>query len=347
MTRVASPRIRTYSRPECDVCGAEGQVLYENVSDRIWCVPGQWNVRRCSQSTCGTLWLDPAPVPEDLHRLYQDYYTHQSAPNLPGWMTFLFLRVQQTYWSWRYGYEPAALGWRRLFIALAWLHPGLREWFDLNVMYLPREKRGRLLDIGCGNGDFLARMRDLGWTVRGIEPDGVAVESALTRGLEVRWGMLEPDAYDERSFDVVTLNHVIEHVPNPAEVLACCHRILDHQGWLIISTPNARSWCHRRFGRDWLCLEPPRHLNIFTISSMKRLAESAGFHVRSAVTTTRNIDGTYLASRQLRRSDRYRFGTVSPLSARLFMQVVYLMAWLSTKFVPELGEEIIIVMEKR
>src|SRR4051812_22572259 len=71
--------IRTRMCPNCDVCGSKGVILYTGLEDRLYSSPGKWQLSQCTNAECGTLWLDPMPLEEDIIRAYQDYYTHSSA----------------------------------------------------------------------------------------------------------------------------------------------------------------------------------------------------------------------------------------------------------------------------
>lgn len=124
---------------------------------------------------------------------------------------------------------------------------------------------GRLLDIGCGSGAYLARMRDVGWDVTGVEVDPVAAEVARDRGLKVFAGVEEVPG----TFDVVTLNHVIEHVPEPLQLL--CDALERTGDTLLLRTPNAASLGHRLFKTRWYHLDPPRHLFVLTPKGLQRL----------------------------------------------------------------------------
>jgi 2-polyprenyl-3-methyl-5-hydroxy-6-metoxy-1,4-benzoquinol methylase len=101
---------------------------------------------------------------------------------------------------------------RRLLVeALARLGP-VRDGATGTVMWLKPTRSNRLLDVGCGSGSFLARMRDLGWDVHGVEPDPVAARVAMTRyQLDVACVSLQDAALPSESFDVVTMSHVLEH----------------------------------------------------------------------------------------------------------------------------------------
>ncbi|MDQ6691916.1 MAG: class I SAM-dependent methyltransferase, partial [Candidatus Dormibacteraeota bacterium] len=99
--------------------------------------------------------------------------------------------------------------------------------------------RGRLLDVGAGIGTFLALARDRGWQVAGSEVSDSAVRLAADRhGLTLVQGQLETAELGLGSFDVVTLWHVLEHVPSPFRTLRTCRRLLRPGGLVVIAVPN-------------------------------------------------------------------------------------------------------------
>jgi len=160
--------------------------------------------------------------------------------------------------------------------------PLLHDWVGKMVMYLPAIARGRLLDIGCGNGSFLACMRERGWEVQGIEPDPEASRLARERfGLEVVTGTLEETSLPANSADAITMTHVIEHVPDPVGLLAACCRILKPGGKLVAVTPNVESLAHHLFGVGWTHLDPPRHFNLFSPRTLQSCAQQAGLQTES------------------------------------------------------------------
>lgn len=265
--------------PACCLCGAEGRPLYRGLRDRLFGAPGEWLLRQCPDPECGLFWLDPMPRPEEIGKAYARYYTHAAGENggagvaKRAWRT-----LKAAYLTGRFGYNGGVtrLGTRAL-AGLMYLLPLRRREVDASVRYLAHQPGGRLLDVGCGSGDWLAQMRRLGWNAEGLDFDPAAVEVARTRNLTVRLGPLEQQDYPPETFDAVTLHHVIEHVPDPVATLRACHRILRAGGRLVVATPNARSLSHRVFRGDWRGLEPPRHLHVFTPESLRRALQHAGF----------------------------------------------------------------------
>jgi len=114
--------------------------------------------------------------------------------------------------------------------------------------------------------------------VVGIDLDPKAVEIARNLNLEIHVGGIEVLEIIDEQFDVITLSHVIEHVPNPIQVLSACFKALKPGGFLWIETPNIDAEGNRLFGKNWRGLEPPRHLVLFTLNSLQLTLTKVGFN---------------------------------------------------------------------
>jgi len=215
-------------------------------------------------------------------------------------------------------------------------------------MWLHQSSRGRLLDVGCGSGGFLAEMRSLGWDVRGVEPDPSAVRVARKRwGLDVACGTLEAGRFREGSFDVVTLSHVIEHLPDSIGTLRECGRVLAPDGRLVVVTPNIESLGHRAFGSFWRGLEVPRHLQLYSPRALRRSAERAGLRVGLLRTTANSARWNWAASRELKRTGSLPGGVPGPVSRRARLEA--LSFWVLERALVTLqpaGEEVVMVATK-
>ncbi|MFN7696690.1 MAG: methyltransferase domain-containing protein [Deltaproteobacteria bacterium] len=132
---------------------------------------------------------------------------------------------------------------------------------------------------------------------------------ARSLGFEVRTGTAEFIPWEDASFDVVFLRHVIEHVLDPARAIAEALRVLVPGGLLSLLTPNAASRSHERFGAFWRGLESPRHLQLFTPPSLASLCANAGARVPRAGASDRSawyVEKLSRACREQRRDDRAR-----------------------------------------
>ena len=261
----------------CPVCGGTSRVLlYERLRDRIFfCAPGEWALYRCEE--CRSGYLDPRPTAETLHLAYRDYFTHANEKDTQVEQSGPFHRVfANGYRNWRYGTkaEPSS----RLGVLVKALQPGRRAKIAAEMRQMPRAWPGAsLLDLGCGNGHFLELAHSAGWQVVGVDPDPKAVAVARSRGLDVCVGGIDVLDPAERQFDMITLSHVIEHVRNPITVIEVCHRLLRANGRIWLETPNLDSIGHATFRAHWRDLDPPRHLVLFTRSSLQLALKRAGF----------------------------------------------------------------------
>lgn len=330
--------IRTQPRPECRFCGGAGETAYRGLRDRLFGVPGEWTLRRCLDANCGVLWLDPVPIDEDLPRLYDSYYTHEETK--PAGRTSLRAAAEAAYLAQRYGYPGAACIADRMLAVLLALSPGHRAQADLKAFGLGAVSGGRLLEVGCGSGAGMVRMSELGWQVEGIDFDEKAVLVARQRGLDVRLGSLEDQNYPNAMFDAVVMSHVLEHVPDPRGLLLECRRVLRAGGQFVCITPNADSLCHRLFECDWRGLEPPRHLQIFTLATLRQLAARVGFDSPEVSSTVAIMHGIIRDSLKLRsrRLGRGGIAAVGRGGARL-AQVI---AALCLPLAPGIGDELIL-----
>lgn len=140
-----------------------------------------------------------------------------------------------------------------------------------------RVRAGRILDVGCGRGHFLAAMSRRGWSVLGVEPSARAAARAREEyGLPIHAGTLR-DMGRSAEFDVVTLWHVLEHVTDPAALLDDAWHVLRPDGLVVIETPNVDSVDRRLFGRHWTGWDPPRHLHLFGPRILAQILVRHGF----------------------------------------------------------------------
>jgi 2-polyprenyl-3-methyl-5-hydroxy-6-metoxy-1,4-benzoquinol methylase len=201
--------------------------------------------------------------------------------------------------------------------------PSAKRRAALAVLHLPASDTGDLLDVGCGNGEFIEQMRSYGWRVAGVDLDLSAVSYCQSRGLDVRGGTIT-ELPETTLYDVIALTHVIEHVSDPIELLReCGKRLRPGTGRIFITTPNLDSLGHTWFGKYWRGLEIPRHFVVFSVAGLRQCVERAGLSVTAMGTETRLAQMIYKNSACARAGEREvgqrsQVGVASKLSARLF-----------------------------
>ena len=302
--------IRSLPYPDCYLCGTGGEPLYEGLKDRLFNAPGRWNLKRCPNPECGLLWLDPMPLEEDIAMAYETYFTH-AAPEgtppraAPGALRRAAKLCRSAYRAWRFEYGDDAGKPMRWFFALPILLSRIEcDGLDIPLRYLAVPEKGRMLDVGCGDGSVLKLAQELGWKAEGVDFDAQAVDAARRKGLSVRLGGLAEQGYADESFHLVLISHVIEHIHDPLAMLREIRRVLRVGATLAVTTPNAASWGHRRFGRHWVHLDPPRHLQIFDADSLAALVKRAGFGQSAVSSTLRITPFTFVQSRLIWRAGR-------------------------------------------
>lgn len=265
----------------CPACGSKSRyqqplVCFDHVTKIL---DDQWALHRCAD--CESLYLDPRPDAESLPMAYENYYTHAADDERPATSGVVGLL-----WSAIHGYLNRRFGLKRK-PAAAWgywllqLLPPLRLKLDYYGRHLFADRypaRGQLLDVGCGNGAFLERAKEMGWSTVGIDMDPKAVEFCRKNGLNVFEGTLtqSPDDW-KSSFEIVTLRHCIEHVQNPAEYLRIAYEMLKTGGEIWIAWPNTKSLGLVFFEEAWAELHAPHHLCIPSPDQLHSMLELQGF----------------------------------------------------------------------
>ncbi len=348
--------IRSSPYPNCYMCGGRGSLLYQGLRDRLFGAPGWWDLKKCPSAECGLIWLDPIPTPGDLGKAYENYFTHVENSPHPDARLQSHLRraklmyrrvVQEGYLEIRYGYRTDSLSaWKKRLGLLLFLDPRRRVDLDFRVMCLPQTPRGRLLDVGFGDGATLKLMQDLGWEVEGVDIDLIAVEQAESQGLAVHLGSLESRNYPDNHFDAVTMSHLVEHVHDPLLLFKESYRILKPTGRLVVATPNSESWGHSLFKAHWLHLDPPRHLHIFNVRSLNALAQRSGFRSAKLKTTIRNAGGVFMMSRSIQSTGSAVWHQRQPWKVRARAKRMSLIEWAMLKVDPTIGEEIALIADK-
>jgi SAM-dependent methyltransferase len=210
-------------------------------------LPTQYVLCRCA--TCGLVAQQPQPGPAELRAAYAvPYRVFRPAWQVTGWPLWKILRT--------------LTGKRRL------------------RRLCRHASGGRLLEVGCGAGDFLLAAQREGWHVHAVELTAEMVALLRGQALDVRQGELVPGLWDEGIFDAIVLWDVLEHVPDPAATLGTAARYLRDGGVVLASFPTANGvQAGQRHGDWWAPLDLPRHLNFLDAAALARLGAAAGLTV--------------------------------------------------------------------
>jgi SAM-dependent methyltransferase len=204
---------------------------------------------RCD--ACGTISVAPLPTPDDLRAYYNTSY-----------------RVDP-----RGAENGSRRKWRRL----------------IGEVRRHGVPRGRVLEIGCSWGGFLAAATESGWEACGVDLSTEATAHARERlGLQAFAGSLEESPFGEGGFDAVVMWHVIEHQRDPRGFLRSCASRLKPGGVLLLTTPNAASLIARVSGAAWEWATPPAHLHLLTPRGLDEIFSQAG--LRTVKLSTRRGD---------------------------------------------------------
>lgn len=232
----------------CNLCGCVAPLPLFTTHDRLLDTPEPYHFVRCA--ACGLIYVDPQPL----------------------WV------ARAAHYPVEYrGYHTVAS--RGSALQRQGMAAGFAKRYRLITHHLlPAQHPRRLLDIGCGNGDFLDWMaQQPGWQVVGTDRNPAVVP---TLSAAATWPLVAGDTLDlafaTDTFDVVTLWSVLEHLADPAQALAECTRVLRPGGLLLVRTVNRESWGCRLFGPNWIGYDAPRVLFVFTATTLHRLLRQSG-----------------------------------------------------------------------
>lgn len=170
-------------------------------------------------------------------------------------------------------------------------------------------KTGKILDIGCGTGEFLNTCKNAKWQVLGIEPDEDARAMAIKNyGLDVR-EEAELTNLPDASFDIISMWHVLEHVPRLNERVEELKRLIKPNGVIIIAVPNSDSLDAKIYKENWAAYDVPRHLYHFSPKDIEALFRKHGMKVFRVLPMV--FDSFYVSML----SEKYRSGKANLLRA--------------------------------
>ena len=261
----------------CDLCGGQ--------ESRLWRVargPGgkRYTLQRCT--SCGLVFL----YPQTARDMVLDYYScgrgatlHPLAREAQSQSLRDQVRTEidrQIYFSGRTP-QPQSNLVRGLGRLAAWYFRYARGY------QRPPAGTGHALDVGCGDGKYLAWLRDVwGWQVHGVELSAAATRFAREAlKLDIQIGTLADIGFPNDHFDLVTMWDVLEHTPSPSKELREIIRVLEPGGTFRLVVPNIESWPARVFRGAWAPLALPEHLYHFSQRTLRAYLEQAGLQVET------------------------------------------------------------------
>jgi 2-polyprenyl-3-methyl-5-hydroxy-6-metoxy-1,4-benzoquinol methylase len=243
----------------CPVCGGENlQHLLLSKDNTV--SHKTFEVRQCQ--TCKLGITTPRPADKDLHQYYvsDDYISHSNKGKTLVDKVYLIARSFTLKWK-------------------------------LKIIQQTSTTPGKILDYGCGTGEFLSTCRNAGWTTVGVEPSSTAREQAKQLTNSSIYESLQ--SVTDYKFNVITLWHVLEHVGDLDQTLSLLKSKLDENGTIFIAVPNHSSWDGQHYKEHWAGYDTPRHLWHFSRETMKVLINKNGMKVTGTIPM--KLDSFYIS----------------------------------------------------
>ncbi len=281
------PKLETIE--QCPLCGSKEKRFILTNTDRMHGIPGEFGLNQCLK--CSVFYISPRPTLKDLSSYYpDDYPSHQERQALHGVSIlarklFEYLRNTVLYEIYHYKNYENKSRIRPSIIAkpIAYCLAPLWERARFNLPeILPYSENIRALDIGCGPGYYMLALQKLGYKTQGIELSENAARIGREKfKLDISTGTLLEYRFPDNYFHVIIMNHALEHIHNPVDVLREIKRILHPDGITIIRMPNMNSLGYKIFKKDWGPLETPRHLILYSKQSLLALSGIIGLRLKS------------------------------------------------------------------
>jgi SAM-dependent methyltransferase len=292
-----TPTLETAPVTMCPVCTSRSHHRFFSAEDHLLGLPGVFNYSKCEM--CGTVFQNPRVIVEDLVKCYAgEYFTHDdgntNSKALASDRTSLRARLRSVilhYAEHRPTTERSSA--LRTFGRLLSAVPPLRRRARYGLrdeLSIRDSATGKCLEIGPGRGTELRLLKEIGWDAVGLDVDPAAAEVARrVSGCEVYVGNTNTDRFPVGEFDLIYMNHVLEHLPEIKDGLQSCFEWLGAGGRLVLAYPNPRSLVNRRCGRYSPNWDAPRHLVLPTTAAINDLLQKVGFSKARVTTCSRRV----------------------------------------------------------
>jgi 2-polyprenyl-3-methyl-5-hydroxy-6-metoxy-1,4-benzoquinol methylase len=256
-TIAAIKTIATEQLDCCPLCNSKNIQKWCEGRDRLYEISLQ-KFTYSSCLDCTAVFLSNRPIESEIYKFYpEDYCAYESSSKTKKAQPLLETKITKP---------------------VEYIFPnGFDEKYK--AIYNPTEKQApKLLDFGCGAGKFLTKSRKLGWQTIGIDFSPVAIAQVLDNGHQ---GFLISDTLwenlEDESIDFIRMNHVLEHLYHPLEILTELKKKMKVGATLHISVPNPYSISAKIFGSRWFSLDCPRHIILYSPKLLKQLLQNLGF----------------------------------------------------------------------
>lgn len=286
---------------ECNLChGSDFKLLFET-RDRLMGIPGKFYLYECLN--CHLRFLNPQPTRGELKIYYsQDYMPFNLEKN--DWRdTIEFIAYKGL----------ARHGWKKC------IYYPLKFIIRKSIIIVPG---GKLLDVGCGSGNFLKIARGLGMVPVGVDSYSGVKNIYNYEGITIYSQPFEEVNFLDNSFDIITLNHVFEHVGNPRMVLQKLQKLIKPGGTIILNTPNAQSFNFFLFRSYFQAIDSPRHLYLYTIDNIKKYCTEVGLKIQKIQYRTPITNIVFYFSMIYSIEEKFFHGKPTPLIRKLFSNLV-------------------------
>lgn len=249
---------------KCPICANKEIKFFFNQSDKNLNILGKFSLSECKN--CEAIFLNPQPSYKESKKFYpkEKYYSLDIIKTEEDSIkTKIKLKLYKTYFS-----EKKNIFKKIFFSPIKFIIRGTKIKKGLN-----------LLDIGCGSGQFLYEMRSLDLKVYGVEPGNFDKEGNKKYNLNIKNTNLLKAKYPKEFFDIITMNHVLEHLNNPNKTLKEINKTLKKGGLLIIGVPNTNALAKKIFGKNWLSYDVPRHIINYSNKNLRFLLYKNEFKI--------------------------------------------------------------------
>ena len=301
----------------CEICGCTDFKSLFKGRDKLIGTPGIFTLVRCRR--CGVEFLNPQPSYLELEKYYDpDKYYSLKGIDKDSFKTKFKICLYQLYFTKNNNYI-----FKLLFSPIKFM-----------IRSTIIKENLKLLDVGCGSGQFLYEMKQLN-----LRPHGIEIgDFDESEDLNIKNTTLLNAKYKDNYFDLITMNHVLEHVHNPTQTLKEIHRILKVNGTFIIGIPNTNSLTRKLFNKNWLAYDIPRHLFNYSDNLIIHLLEKHKFKIRKVRYNSR--PNQFVMSLYYLFNIRKRTGITNSLLELLFVPIVLLVNLL------EIGDQVEVICIK-